>query len=125
MNKMIAKNGPYDEGTARVLFAQIVAAVEYLHGLDVAHRDLKPENVLLNHQNQVKVADFGLANFCRNTGGNGGRVLLYTRCGTKKYMPPEVHRSNNDGYNAMFFDIWSMGECEGPRIFAALRPSAH
>lgn len=108
MGQMIRKNGPYVESDARALFAQIVAAIEYLHGMDVAHRDLKPENVLLNHQNQVKVADFGLANFCRDT-LNNSRVLLYTRCGTRMYMPPEV-LNTEDGYNAMFFDVWSMGE---------------
>jgi len=109
LGRIVRKNGPYAESDARPLFSQIVAAIEYLHGLDVAHRDLKPENVLLNHQDRVKVADFGLANFCRDT-TNNSRVLLYTRCGTRTYMPPEVLNIAG-GYNAMFFDIWSMGEC--------------
>lgn len=108
MSKMVDKNGPYTESDARILFSQIVAGIEYLHSLDVAHRDLKPENVLLNHQNQVKVADFGLADFCRDAYTNN-RILLYTRCGTKMYMPPEV-LSTKAGYNGMFFDVWSMGE---------------
>ncbi|XP_050531508.1 testis-specific serine/threonine-protein kinase 1-like [Daktulosphaira vitifoliae] len=108
MAQMIRKNGPYTEPDAKVLFAQIVSAIEYLHGIDVAHRDLKPENVLLNHQNKVKVADFGLADYCRDS-RDGRRVLSHTRCGTKMYMPPEVLKNPKDGYNAIFFDIWSMG----------------
>lgn len=106
---MVRNNGPYVEPDARLLFSQIVEAVEYLHGRDIAHRDLKPENVLLNHLNQVKVADFGLANFCRNTSSER-RQLLFTRCGTRHYMPPEVlDPTEDDGYNPMFFDVWSMG----------------
>lgn len=108
MFKMVTKNGPYVEPDARCLFSQIVSAIEYLHSLDIAHRDLKPENVLLNHYNEVKVADFGLASFCRDANSNN-RILTKTYCGTTMYMPPEVLR-NSDGYNAMFFDIWSLGE---------------
>lgn len=115
MRRLIEKNGPYAEPTARVLFAQVVAAVEYLHGLDVAHRDLKPENVLLDHRDRVKVTDFGLANFCRDANTGNGRTLLYTRCGTRDYMPPEVLRNVEEGYNAMFFDIWSMGKTRALR----------
>lgn len=118
MGQVIQKNGPYTESDARLLFSQIVSAIEYLHSLDIAHRDLKPENVLLNHQNQVKVADFGLANFCRDA-INNSRILLYTRCGTRIYMPPEVLSSTN-GYNAMFFDIWSMGETRTKLILTIL-----
>lgn len=109
MKQMVRKYGPYVEPDARLLFAQIVAAIEYLHGQDIAHRDLKPENVLLNHRNQVKVSDFGLADYFRDPISNR-RILSYSRCGTKTFMPPEVLKSTSRGYNAMFFDIWSLGD---------------
>jgi len=110
MGKTVEKYGPYVERDAQFLFSQIIAAIEYLHGLDIAHRDIKPENVLLNHRNEVKVADFGLSVFCRESNSNK-RKLSLTRCGTRMFMPPEVLTPNN-GYNAKIFDIWSMGETQ-------------
>lgn len=109
MKNMVRKYGPYVEPDACLLFTQIVAAIEYLHGQDIAHRDLKPENVLLNHRNQVKISDFGLADFFRDPISNR-RLLSYSHCGTKTFMPPEVLKFACHGYNAMFFDIWSLGE---------------
>ena len=36
-------------------------ALAYLHSCEVVHRDLKPDNVLLTAEEDVKLADFGLA----------------------------------------------------------------
>lgn len=47
-----------DENHCSMIFRQIVNALEYLHGLNVAHMDLKPQNILLNLLNppSIKVA---------------------------------------------------------------------
>ena len=50
----------------------------------VVHRDLKPENLLLDSQNHVKIADFGLSNLMKDG------EFLRTSCGSPNYAAPEV-----------------------------------
>ena len=42
----IVEVGSFPEPEAAVVFARLVAAVDFLHARDVVHRDLKPENIL-------------------------------------------------------------------------------
>jgi Tfp pilus assembly protein PilF len=47
---------------ARVSLArQVLAALAYVHGLQVIHRDLKASNILVGETGQVKLLDFGTA----------------------------------------------------------------
>ena len=39
----------------------ILCGLKYIHSCAVLHRDLKPGNILLDHNYQVKICDFGLA----------------------------------------------------------------
>ena len=39
----------------------ILCGLKYIHSCSVLHRDLKPGNILLDHNYQVKICDFGLA----------------------------------------------------------------
>lgn len=51
------------ENLAMKIFAQVLKATSYLHGLKIAHRDIKPENVLFDSNFNVKLCDFGWANY--------------------------------------------------------------
>jgi calcium/calmodulin-dependent protein kinase (CaM kinase) II len=73
------------------------------------HRDLKPENVLCEHKQwplQVKLADFGLANFAED--GNVQESTTAGGCmvGTPGYVAPEVVR--REAYGPAV-DMWACG----------------
>ena len=57
------QTGSLSENDARILFKQMVEAINYLHKNKIAHRDLKPENFLFLRKDSVnlKLIDFGLA----------------------------------------------------------------
>ncbi|CAG9770009.1 unnamed protein product [Ceutorhynchus assimilis] len=97
---LVAK-GRMAEPEAKRVFSQIVSAVCYCHSQGVVHRDLKAENLLLDHNFNIKLADFGFSN--QFTEGN----LLSTFCGSPPYAAPELFRGlKYDGTKA---DIWSLG----------------
>ncbi|WOL08636.1 CBL-interacting serine/threonine-protein kinase 5-like [Canna indica] len=96
--------GPLSEDQARRYFRQLISAVDFCHSRGVSHRDLKPENLLLDHNGDLKVSDFGLSALPEQLRQDG---LLHTQCGTPTYVAPEVLRRR--GYDGAKADLWSCG----------------
>ena len=57
----IASQGKLPEKLAKRYFKQIMDGVRFCHNLYICHRDIKPENILLDSDDNVKIADFGFA----------------------------------------------------------------
>lgn len=79
---------------------QIAQGLHYMHAKNIIHRDIKPQNILLDQEENIKIADFGLARTMGET------RIAKTQCGTPMYMSPEVWRGTAYGIKN---DMWGLG----------------
>ncbi|KAJ3349436.1 hypothetical protein GGF32_005634 [Allomyces javanicus] len=91
------------ESEARWVLQKVAQGLVHLATNGIMHRDLKPANILLTHDNQVKIGDFGLA---KSTAAVEAKATDATVCGTLNFMAPEV--THKTGYSAKV-DVWALG----------------
>ncbi|XP_045121201.1 uncharacterized protein LOC123510276 isoform X2 [Portunus trituberculatus] len=99
--EFIDRNPKLDEFLAAHIFRQIVAALTYLHSLDIVHRDVKDENVIMDNRFHVKLIDFGSSAFT----APGKKFSQFA--GTVEYCSPEVLMGNK--YTGYEVEVWSLG----------------
>jgi len=74
------------------LFLDVLSAVAHAHQRLILHRDLKPSNILVTHDGQVKLLDFGIAKLLDDATQSGAATELTQRAGsafTPQYAAPE------------------------------------
>ena len=103
----LLKKEKFTEAQTKLIMEQLLLTVDFIHKKGIIHRDLKLDNILItkivdSEQYDVKIADFGLSAFYdRDREG-----LLTHKCGTLRYIAPEILRGR--GYDNRC-DIFSVG----------------
>ena len=87
------------EDECRVIFRQIVSAVEYCHSKGISHRDIKMDNIIIDRSLHIKLIDFGFSTVTKEK--------LKVFCGTPSYMCPEI--VSKEPYYGEKADLWALG----------------
>ncbi len=100
--EMLRDRGAIEPHRAVDLLAQACRGLDYAHRHGVIHRDVKPGNLLVNRDNQLKLADFGIAKAAEQSDiTKVGSVL-----GTAAYLSPEQTRGEPAGRAS---DVYALG----------------
>lgn len=87
---------------AAIVALQIARALDYAHFRGIIHRDIKPANIMLSHQGEVKLMDFGIARDDKLS----DLTETGTGLGTPSYMSPEQILGDKLDFRS---DIFSVG----------------
>ena len=113
----ISESCPLPEATARKYFQQLIDALSYMHDHDITFRDLKLENLLIDSNNNLKIADFIFSNFhdaiiedidlleSDNEDSAPNSEVKFPTTTLRYYAAPEV--LHEQGYVSPACDIWS------------------
>jgi len=85
LEQRIRKSGAQEPGQALEWLEQTALALDAAHRNGVVHRDVKPANLLLDRNDNVHVADFGIA----SAAGMDSLTMTGTVLGTAGYLAPE------------------------------------
>lgn len=92
---------PYSAGLR--IAKQVAAGLQAAHSQGVLHRDIKPENVILEHNGNAKLMDFGIA---QQVTGQKADAMEGAVVGTPRYAAPEQLEGRRVDARA---DIYSTG----------------
>lgn len=101
----------FTEAQIKCYMQQLLSGLDHCHSHGVLHRDIKGSNLLIDHDGNLKIGDFGLATFFHHH----QKQPLTSRVVTLWYRPPELLLGATDYGIAV--DLWSTG-CILAELFA-------
>ena len=90
------------DAEAAGILEQVAGAVDAAHAQSILHRDIRASNVIIAHDGQVKLVDFGLA----RQPGDATVTMMGDLVGEPAYMAPE-QLLNKPATQAS--DLWALG----------------
>ena len=109
LSRLIRERRTLSTEEALPMICQAAEALGYAHAmLNVVHCDIKPENILLTRDQQVKIADFGLAKSSLAQGDIDALFGNGTIAGTPSYIAPEQVQGGRAACDHRS-DIYSLG----------------
>ncbi len=84
LDVVIKTSSPLEPSRSVTMISQVLSALGFAHQNGIIHRDVKPSNILVLSNNDIKVADFGIARIDASEFTIVGDLL-----GTPAYMAPE------------------------------------
>ena len=100
----IEKNGPVNWKETIHFVTQILRALQHAHDKGIIHRDVKPQNIMLLEDGTIKVTDFGIARFSKNT--TRSMTMTNKAIGSVHYISPEQARGESTDAKS---DLYSLG----------------
>lgn len=102
LKQYIQQNSPLRVEAAIGIMRQLTSAISHAHQNHIIHRDIKPHNILVDHEGNVKVTDFGIAMALSATSITQTNSVL----GSVHYLSPEQARGGMANGKS---DIYSLG----------------
>ena len=85
LKHLINREAPLESIRVRSIIGQVLQGLQAIHAAGIVHRDVKPQNVLIGHDGQARLTDFGVAHVDEDS----GLTTAGTTVGTAAYMAPE------------------------------------
>ncbi|MBM7647177.1 serine/threonine-protein kinase [Bacillus ectoiniformans] len=100
--KEFIQKSPIPVEKAIDVMKQLASAIAFAHHNSIIHRDIKPHNILIDHDGNVKITDFGIAMALSATSITQTNAVL----GSVHYISPEQARG---GMATKKSDIYALG----------------
>ena len=105
LDDVLERGERLDPARARALLAGVAAGLRDALAAGMVHCDIKPSNLLLDENDRVRVADFGLSRTLGENGTVGSTSRGWCR-GTPLYLAPERAKGEDYDHRA---DMYSLG----------------
>ncbi|GKV52850.1 hypothetical protein SLEP1_g59405 [Rubroshorea leprosula] len=95
------------EGIISGVAERVLLGLSYLHGLQIVYGDIKPSNPLIDGNDDVKIADFGVSKMVFGTCNAGDTCMDPCAYRSPERIDPE--RWDGDKADGFAGDVWSLG----------------